>query len=239
MVDMGVLLELQELDLELDKYRQERKTLPAELEELEAEFNQAGSELDAREAELKQLKVGIREAEGKTAQLDEAQNKYKQHLLAVKTNREYSALLTEIEAVKKEKEELEDGIIQKMSQVEAAEAAIAAGKEKSGEIKGRLSARRRELDGKLKALDGEIGVRQQKREALIVRVPANIIKLYDRIMHSRMSRAIVAVRHGSCSGCFAHIPLQKVADIRKNTGIMTCDHCGRMLYYDESEGNQS
>ena len=125
MVDMGVLLELQELDLELDKYRQERKELPAELEELEAEFSQAGSELETREAELKQLKVGIRDAEGKIAQLDEAQGKYKQQLLAVKTNREYSALLTEIESVKKEKEELEEGIIQNMGQVETVEATIA------------------------------------------------------------------------------------------------------------------
>ena len=90
MVEMGVLLELQELDLELDRFRQQRKELPAELEELEAEAGQAGTELEAREAELKSLKVEIREAESKTAQLDEAQTKYKQQLLAVKTNREYS-----------------------------------------------------------------------------------------------------------------------------------------------------
>jgi predicted nucleic acid-binding Zn-ribbon protein len=237
MVDMGVLLELQDLDLELDKFRQQRRELPVELEALEEEFSQAESELEAREAELKSLKVDINSAEGKTAQLDESQSKYKQQLLAVKTNREYSALLTEIESVKREKEELEETIIQNMSKVEEVEAAISGQKEKKDEIKGRVDEKNKELAGQLKELDDEIGVREQKREALTVRLPKNVMGLYDRIMSSKMTRAVVNVRNGSCGGCFAHIPLQKVADIRIGQRIHTCDHCGRMLYYNEDEEN--
>ncbi|MBW7996181.1 MAG: hypothetical protein FVQ81_06345 [Candidatus Glassbacteria bacterium] len=237
MVDMEVLLALQALDLELDKFRQERKDLPAELEELEEAFSQAGSELETRETELKSLQVEIRDAEGKISQLDESQNKYKQQLLTVKTNREYSALLTEIEGVKREKDELEEAVIQKMGQVETVEATIEEGRGSAAEIEKQLNSQRKELAGRLKKLDGEIGKREKKSGKLASKVPGNVLGLYRRIMGSRMSRAVVSVRNGSCAGCFAHIPLQKVADIRIAQRVYTCDHCGRMLYYDDGDNN--
>ncbi len=237
MVEIKILLQMQDLDIELERYRAERKDLPAELEELEGESEAAGAELETNEAKIKALKVEMREAEGKVAQLDESQEKYKQQLLTVKTNREYSALLTEIESVKKEKEELEELIIQRMGGVESAEAAVQACKDKATEIEGRLSERSGELKGKIKELNGQIGMREKKHSKLAENVPAGVMKLYTRIMNSKISRAVVNVRNGSCGGCFAHIPLQKVADIRIGAQIYTCDHCGRILYYDDGESN--
>ncbi len=237
MVDMKVLLDMQDLDIELERFRQEHKELPAELEELESESEAAGAELDAKEAEIKAAKVESREAEGKVAQLDESQSKYKQQLLTVKTNREYSALLTEIESVKREKDELEELILQKMGAVEAAEAAVEEYRGKQEEIAGRLDERRGELSGKIKKLNRQIKSREKKHATLAEGVPATVMKLYKRIMGSKITRAVVNARNGSCGGCFAHIPLQKVADIRIGGKVYTCDHCGRILYFDDSEGN--
>jgi uncharacterized protein len=239
MIDMKVLLEMQDLDIELERYRVERKELPAELEELEGEFDAAGGELEAREAEIKALKVEIRDAEGKVAQLDESQEKYKQQLLTVKTNREYSALLTEIESVKREKDELEELEIQKMGGVESAETAVQECRDKAAGIEEKLNERRGELKGKIKELDGQIGKREKKHSKLAENVPVGVLRLYTRIMSSKFSRAVVNVRNGSCGGCFAHIPLQKVADIRigSSAPVYTCDHCGRILYYDDGESS--
>ncbi len=237
MVEIKVLLELQDLDIGLERFRQERRELPAELNELESEFEAIGGQLEAKKAELKALKVEIRDSENQVNQFDESQNKYKQQLLTVKTNREYSALLTEIEGVKREKEELEELIIRKMTAVEAAEAAVKECKARAREIEGRLKEKRGELSGKLKELDGQIGMREKKHSKLAADVPAGVMKLYRRIMGSKISRAVVNARNGSCGGCFAHIPLQKVADIRIGAQVYTCDHCGRILYYDDSESN--
>ena len=169
--------------------------------------------------------------------LDETSKKYKQQLLTVKTNREYSALLTEIEAVKREKEELEESIIQNMEKNEALSAGI---KEKSSRLeelgKQRLS-KKGELDLRLKKLGKEVSIRKREREKLTGEVNRPTLKLYERIMNSRVNRAVVPVRSGCCGGCFAHVPLQKVADIRKGGQIYTCDSCGRIVYYDEDQSN--
>ena len=47
MVEIKVLLELQDLDIGLERFRQERRELPAELNELESEFDAIGGQLEA------------------------------------------------------------------------------------------------------------------------------------------------------------------------------------------------
>ena len=217
---------LRRLENRRRRIRQQHKRI----QQLDEQVHALDDEIKRRQAEADRMDLDIQSRNNEVAKL-------RAQLNTVKTNREYSALLTEIESVKREKDELEEAIIQNMGQVETIEASIAESKEKAKEIEGRLKGKRKELDGQLKALDGEIGVREQKREALAVRVPANVMGLYNRIMHSKMTRAIVNVRNGSCGGCFAHIPLQKVADIRIAEKIYTCDHCGRMLYYSDKEEN--
>ncbi len=238
MEEMGVLLKLQELDLELKKIQAEHDSIPAQMEEIERDHNELNAQIEEQESELKILKVAIREAEGKVTFLDEMSKKYKQQLLMVKTNREYSALLTEIERVKREKEELEELIIQDMEKAEALSAEI---KEKNGrleELSKERQGKKDELDVKLKELGKEITICKRKREKLAGEVNRPTLKLYERIMNSRVNRAVVPIRSsGSCGGCFAHVPIQKVADIRKGSQIYTCDGCGRILYYDESQSN--
>ena len=237
MEEMGLLLKLQELDLELHRFEAEQASLPAEMEQLEHEYSQLGTGLESQESALKALKVAIREAESKTAHLEEISTKYKQQLLTVKTNREYSALLTEIESVKREKEELEEQIIKQMEKTEAASLEIEQLRRKLGELSAVKKEKQAELDLKLKEIGGEISVRKRKRQELSRQVKSPVLRLYERIMNSKTNRAVVALRNGSCGGCFAHVPLQKVADIRKADQIHTCESCGRILYCEDKRAN--
>jgi len=236
MVDIGVLLELQDLDLDLHRFRDERGNIPEQIGEVEGECHRVKEELEAQEAALKALKVTIREIEGKVAQLEELSNRYKQHLLTVKTNREYSALLTEIEAAKREKEELEDVILQNLEKVESATAGIQETKNKLVELEKQRQEKKIELEGRLKDVSGEITGLEKKRAELTKRINGNILRQYERIMNSRVSRAVVPLHNGSCGGCFAHVPLQMVANIRIGSQVYNCDYCGRILYYDEKHG---
>jgi uncharacterized protein len=44
----------------------------------------------------------------------------------------------------------------------------------------------------------------------------------------------VEARNESCSGCFMSIPPQLFVNVKKNTEIITCPHCSRILYYKEA-----
>ena len=154
-------------------------------------------------------------------------------MMTVKTNREYSALLTEIESVKREKEELDENAIKSMELIESIQAEIQGIKSELEEFQNQSKEKRAELTNKINDLKDRMAVEKQKRDNLAIRIDKSTIKLYERIMRSRKNLAVVTLRNGSCGGCFAEVPLQRVADIRKGDRLLTCDNCGRILYYEE------
>ncbi|HUU30324.1 MAG TPA: C4-type zinc ribbon domain-containing protein [archaeon] len=237
MEEMDVLLKLQEIDLQLNEIKTEHENIPLLIAELDKDVNELKADLEKQGADLKKYKLASREAESKVAQLDEIARKYKQQLLNVKTNREYSALLTEIEAVKGEKEELEEQIIKNMERAEEITAQVELTKGKLAEAEKSGQENKNELAGKMKSLEAEMAAQGRKRNDLVSRVNGPVLNLYERIMRSRVKQAVVPLHNGSCGGCYAIIPLQKIVDIRKANQIYTCDYCGRILYYEENQGN--
>lgn len=231
---LELLLKLQEIDVEINEIKGRRSEMPARIEAVEREMEKARTELADKESQLKNTRLTIRETESRVTQLEDNSNRYKQQLLNVKTNREYSALLTEIEAIKREKTELEEKILARMEQIEQLGQGLEqARSELTGEEAGRREEHER-LSAEIRELDGQIAIRLQKRQAVAVRVKPRVLGLYERIMSSRINQAVVALRNGSCGGCHAVIPLQQVADIRKDKEIHTCENCGRIMYYEEN-----
>ncbi|MFC1613910.1 zinc ribbon domain-containing protein [Gemmatimonadota bacterium] len=228
-----LLLKVQGIDQVMSELTTEHGAIPAQLEELDQNSRKLKNDVEERGEELKGIKLSIREAESKTVLLDETEQKYKQQLMTVKTNREYSALLTEIESVKRQKEELDENAIKSMERIEAVQTEIQGIKSELKEFQNQSKDKREELQGRLNELQEKMAVEKQKRENLAIRIDKSAIKLYERIMKSRKNLAVVALRNGSCGGCFAEVPLQRVADIRKGDQLLTCDYCGRILYFEE------
>jgi uncharacterized protein len=234
--ELEILLKLQELDIEISGLRSEHDAIPVRIGELEQNYEQLKQELEKQESAHKAAKLTSRDAESKIALLDSSATKFKQHLTTVKTNREYSALLTEIEAVKREKDELEDRVLKKMDETEKTAVQIEENRARLAESGKACGKDREELAKRMKELEGEMAVRVQKRSNLTIRISQPLLSLYERIMRSRIRLAVVPLHNGSCGGCYAMIPLQKVADIRKADRIHTCDNCGRILYVLKGEG---
>jgi uncharacterized protein len=231
---LELLLKLQEIDVEINEIKGRRAEIPARIQAVEREIEQARTEFTDKESQLKNARLSIRETESRVAQLDEGANRYKQQLLNVKTNREYSALLTEIEAIKREKTEMEEKIIGRMEQIEQLGQGLEQARSAmTGEEVGRREEHER-FSAQMREMDEQIAIRVQKRQAIAVRVKPRVLGLYERIMGSRINQAVVALRNGSCGGCHAVIPLQQVADIRKDKEIFTCENCGRIMYYEEN-----
>jgi uncharacterized protein len=228
-----LLLKIQGIDQVMSELTTEHGAIPAQLEELDQNSRKLKNDVEEKGEELKGIKLSIREAESKTVLLDETEQKYKQQLMTVKTNREYSALLTEIESVKRQKEELDENAIKSMERIEAVQAEIQGVKSELKEFQNQSKDQREELQSRINDLQEKMAVEKQKRENLTIRIDKATIKLYERIMKSRKNLAVVALRNGSCGGCFAEVPLQKVADIRKGDRLLTCDYCGRILYFEE------
>ena len=68
------------------------------------------------------------------------------------------------------------------------------------------------------------GVRQEIDEATR--------RLYDRLATSPGLPAVVAIRDGMCGGCHLKISSNIDSEIRKGDKLLTCDQCGRIVFWD-------
>jgi hypothetical protein len=71
------------------------------------------------------------------------------------------------------------------------------------------------------------------RLKLVSRITKADIATYERIRKAKKGMAIVAVKRGACGGCFNRVPPQKILELKQNSRIYTCEHCGRILVSDE------
>ena len=104
------LIELQEIDLKLDKVREERGDLPERVESLSNTISENETLIEQQKSEKRKLTLGNKNSELKLESSKSQLKKYQDQLYQVKTNKEYDAISHETERVKETIDELEKTI---------------------------------------------------------------------------------------------------------------------------------
>jgi predicted nucleic acid-binding Zn-ribbon protein len=81
------------------------------------------------------------------------------------------------------------------------------------------------------AMKAELEKLKADRVALCKDVDESMMSRYERIMRHRKDSAIVPVQHGICGGCHLQIPPQVIHQAKSGGELVTCDQCGRILYW--------
>jgi predicted nucleic acid-binding Zn-ribbon protein len=63
-------------------------------------------------------------------------------------------------------------------------------------------------------------------------LPPRIAAAYRR-MAGRYEGVVARVHHGTCTGCFLHVPTSKGRDKDRHAELRNCESCGRFLWYSE------
>ena len=63
-------------------------------------------------------------------------------------------------------------------------------------------------------------------------MPEDVLTRYRRILKSKGDVAVVAVEHGSCTGCHMKLTTQTANSARREDALAACENCGRLLYAD-------
>jgi predicted nucleic acid-binding Zn-ribbon protein len=152
--------------------------------------------------------------------------------MSSKKQDEYTAAIREADAARKQISALETQILEQLEILEQAEAAL---NERAAEIATLNSDR----EARLKAFDDETGTigdrlatARKEREEVFASLPKPMSNLYSRIKaRIRDGVAVAEARNRSCTACFMSLRPQVMAEIRRGEEVITCDNCGRILYY--------
>ncbi|MBI2422272.1 MAG: hypothetical protein HYV27_05525 [Candidatus Hydrogenedentes bacterium] len=229
---MKALLELQKLDLKIERLRELEGDIPKQKNKYDIHRKRLAEELKQREQRYKGLQVEQRDCEGEIAQKQGDIRKKEGQLMNVKKNEEYTALLHEIELLKKQIDQKEERIIGLMEEIEGAREHFDEDKKRIEQELKSIEAECIKIDAELKEAVEERKATESKRAPLIGGIDHGLLKKYERIRKSLKSGAAVVPLAGeSCSGCFMQARPQEVNMILAGSEFHSCSHCGRLLYW--------
>jgi hypothetical protein len=228
--EVELLRELQDLDQKLSEVRRNRVKFEGELGEVAGEVEKVQAMVTTLAGELETLQAQRREiSQALTLEQDNVQ-KAEGRLPAIKTQKEYVAVLKEIDSAKKMNKELTDRIKAKDDQLSALERDKAEKDEALAAVEAKAAARRGEIEAGLADCDQQLGERGAKRDALLAKLPVPLRKRYQQLVERRGGVAIVAAHKGTCLGCNMQLPPQLFNSLYTSQELQNCPHCHRMLF---------
>ena len=228
------LLRLQDIDKEIRRLQDEVAELPKRVAAIEQKLAGTKAQLDKAQAAVKADEAARRKYDTNIKDLGEKISKYRDQSLAVKTNEQYRALMTEIQFAEKEISANEDKILELMviadardKEVKAAQAEL---KEQTAEIEREKERARQRTAEDEKLLAEAKGKRDQLRGG----IREDLLRQYDRVSKFRGS-GIGEVRDHKCMGCQVILRPQTYNDVLSGKDVVSCDSCQRILYLSPKE----
>ncbi|MEK7447873.1 MAG: hypothetical protein AAB019_00145 [Planctomycetota bacterium] len=232
------LQELQTLDLKISLLESDKKNKPIALEEKKEELEENEQRLKLKQQERKDIKIlidrkelDLKDWEGKIAKLNLQLN-------ITKTNKEYSAITTEINSFKANNAVLEDEMLALFSKLEQTEKELAESEKKVEQLKKEYESLGSQVEAELVEIDKQIQEIRQGRQEIINKLPSELVKPYERIMLNKPDRlALACVIDDTCRGCHMDVTPQQVNNLLKwkpvssaEKAIIFCRSCWLILY---------
>ena len=229
--DLFVLISIAKIDASLNDRRKELRRLPDQvskikksIEDIEARDRVAQGNVDEMSKERRELEQHLEDNYEKI-------KKFKVQLMEVKTNKEYTAMLHEIEHVEKDVEAKEERLLVLMDELdqetEQSKTLMENGRDKTADLKRQQS----ELESRIKTLETDIVKLEAEKPNLLAELDPQLKKKYERILAKLNDYAVTNVLDETCQGCFARIPPQVTIEVKRNERLITCQTCGRLLVH--------
>lgn len=225
------LLDLQAVDLEIDRLLERRQGLPelALYQAAHAQRRESQAAHDALAAELKSLELDLDKAEGELEILEQKLSESETRLFAGGMSaKETEHKRQEVRSLKAQQEFQEERVLGYLDQVEALQAKVQAALADVAE----RTAKEKELEGVIavewRQIDGEMGRRESRKAEIVPLIPADLLETYETLRRTKEGVAVGSLENGQCGGCHLHLSPAEQEEARE-TDPPRCVHCRRIL----------
>jgi uncharacterized protein len=224
---------LQRFDLKLMDLEEEKGDLPGIVRNLTDQLHELQSRIDQLQREINDHITTRTQSTLDAESLNERVESLKKQLYQVRNNKEY-------DAITKELNDAESGIIKKLQAAEEHESkqkelqtVLHEITDKFGMLKNELAENQHELQSVSKIHEKEELSLRHERDKIARRIPEDTLLMYDRIRFAKDGKAVVPIKRGACGGCYKTVPPQLNLLLRQNDEIHICENCGRILIAEE------
>ncbi len=232
---IDILVDLQAIEVEGIRVKSVLKGIEGKTKALDKQLKRAENAVIKESEELEALKKAYRDSESDVKDNVALIERNRDKMKAVKTNKEYQALLKGIDEMKERNSEIEERMLEQLEAIDAKESQVEKLREELETLKANVEAEKKgilkeEADGRkiLSEIDGKVN---KVAEAIDPR----LMNLYSRVRARIKDVAIAPVRDCVCTGCNMNIPPQMFNELQQVEGVEICPHCQRMIYWEKPE----
>jgi predicted nucleic acid-binding Zn-ribbon protein len=229
------LIELQSLENKKNWLIRTREETPQRISGLEKEFAHFQGEYLVKKSEYDNALKMRKSLERDLVDLEDKMARSKQRTNEVKTNKEYRALLKEIEEQKRETSKKEDRLLEIMEVIDSM-------KEEVEKLAGEVEERSRQVEKDketLSAQSEQVGARiarlEQLQQEVFTKLDPELLKRCRSLLEIGGKIAVAPVQNGVCQICHMSIPPQKFIELQRDQSILHCPNCHRFIYWSEHE----
>lgn len=232
--EINSLVKLQIIDTEIYALRYEKDSKPGEIKVLETAFEAKKQHLMGLEKIALDLQKQRKDKELELASKEEGVKKLQTQLYSLKTNKEYQAMLQQIDDAKADASVIEDKILELLDQLDKTKNDLEQEKHRLQEEEKVFSEEKKKIENRLKEIDDRLAQLEAQRKQVTPEIDPKVLTQYERILLNRDGLAIVSVKNDSCQGCNMFVPPQMINLIKMYERIVTCEVCNRILYVNET-----
>ncbi|MFD9539306.1 zinc ribbon domain-containing protein [Streptomyces sp. NPDC060022] len=236
------LLEVQALDVRLSQLSHKGTSLPehAEIDSLNSDLAQLRDLLVASQTEESDTTREQTKAEQDVDQVRQRAVRDQQRLDsgAVSSPKDLESLQRELTSLAKRQGDLEDVVLEIMERRESAQERVTELTERVGAVQAKLDDATARRDAATNELDAESATVAKDREVVAGAIPADLLKLYDKLRAQQGGVGAARLYQRRCEGCRLELNITEVNDVKAASPdtVLRCENCHRILIRTSESG---
>ena len=236
------LLSLYNVDRQVRSLRSRVESAEIYLDVQKKQIDNIGVEQVENDQQQMQRKANIANTETETGSIDTRIDHLRDELKKAVNDKQYSALLAEMNTLKERRKAFEDDLFSEMAAIEDLEAVATEIHQRTEEREKVLQVASKELKTRESEISEQLAELEKERDAAAAVIPEEVLSDFDEIADDYGGESMAAIeiidkkrREYSCTSCSLHLPLETITVLMgsKET-IVKCGQCDRILYLEDS-----
>jgi predicted nucleic acid-binding Zn-ribbon protein len=225
------LIRLQDIETQAAEAERRIADAPAEIAALDARLSASLEAVASAKQAVADNHARRRTLDNDLVSAQQRRSKYKEQLMAVKTNDEYHAMQHQIAAIEAEVGRVEEQILLNMIEADELAARLKAGEAALKQDQASIANERTAIEAEIANKRTVLAQSHKDRDAVVPEMSRAALELFERVRKARQGIAVAQAVNGHCTVCHVRLRPQVYNTIIKNQEIVQCDHCQRILYF--------
>lgn len=231
LLSLADLLDVQGLDLAIDRLLERRESLP-ELESyktVHSRLQELEKKKEAAAGILRQLELELDKADGEFEILEAKLDEHETRLFAGgMSGRETEHMRLEVQGLRGQRDAMEGRVLQMLEDIDPARAEVESLETEISSAEVEKTELTASIKEQWKKIDGELARKEDRKEEAMAPIDADLLELYEKLRRIKEGVAVASYDHNVCGGChMVFSPAEQEEAF--SSDLPRCVHCRRIL----------